>query len=112
MLPMQALEVGQLREFAAAEPATLLLDVREPWETARAAIRLPGVASLAIPMQQVPARLAEIDLQQSVVCICHHGARSAQVVAFLLRQGYPRVYNLAGGVDAWSALVDPSVPRY
>ena len=49
---------------------------------------------------------------QPIVCICHHGARSAQVVAFLQQQGYDDVYNLAGGVDAWSALVDPSVPRY
>lgn len=109
---MQALDAQRLRDFAAAEPATLLLDVREPWETALAAIHLPGATTLRIPMRELPARLHEIDRSQSVVCICHHGARSAQVVAFLLRQGYPRVYNLAGGVDAWSALVDPAVPRY
>ncbi|HEX7441134.1 MAG TPA: rhodanese-like domain-containing protein, partial [Caldimonas sp.] len=46
------------------------------------------------------------------VCICHHGARSAQVVAFLERQGFESVYNLAGGIDAWSLQVDPEVPRY
>lgn len=109
---MHDLNVQRLRDFAAADPATLLLDVREPWETALAPLALPGVPTLAIPMREVPARLGEIDRSQSVVCICHHGARSAQVVAFLLRQGYPRVYNLAGGVDAWSALVDPAVPRY
>jgi rhodanese-related sulfurtransferase len=55
---------------------------------------------------------AKVDAAQPVACICHHGARSAQVVAFLLRQGYPRVYNLAGGVDAWSTQVDRAVPRY
>ncbi|MBX3636143.1 MAG: sulfurtransferase [Rubrivivax sp.] len=109
---MHELTVQRLRDFAAAEPATLLLDVREPWETALAPLRLPGVGGLQIPMRDLPARLAEIERSQSIVCICHHGARSAQVVAFLLRQGYPRVYNLAGGVDAWSALVDPAVPRY
>jgi rhodanese-related sulfurtransferase len=109
---MHELHVQRLRDFAAADPATLLLDVREPWETALAPLALPGVAALAIPMHEVPARLDEIDRSKSIVCICHHGARSSQVVAFLLRQGYPRVYNLAGGVDAWSALVDPAVPRY
>ena len=63
--------------------------------------------------QRLPAeRLAELDPAQPVVCICHHGARSAQVVAFLERQGFAAVYNLAGGVDAWSGEVDPAVPRY
>jgi len=47
-----------------------------------------------------------------IVCICHHGVRSAQVVAFLDRLGFDSAYNLAGGIDAWSQLVDPGVPRY
>jgi rhodanese-related sulfurtransferase len=63
-------------------------------------------------MNDIPARLAELDPAQPVVCICHHGARSAQVVAFLERQGFDAVYNLAGGSDAWSLQVDSSVPRY
>jgi rhodanese-related sulfurtransferase len=109
---MQSLQPGQLQDFVAGETGAVLLDVREPWEIARARIRLPGATALDIPMNQLPARLAEIDRAQSVVCICHHGARSAQVVAYLLHLGYPRVYNLAGGVDAWSTLVDRAVPRY
>jgi rhodanese-related sulfurtransferase len=63
-------------------------------------------------MQTVPQRLDELAEVQPIVCICHHGMRSAQVVAFLQRQGHAQVYNLAGGVDAWSAQVDPAVPRY
>lgn len=109
---MQTLRVDELKAFLAAEPQALLLDVREPWEVQTARIELPGARTLNLPMQEVPQRLAEIDDTQPVVCICHHGARSAQVVAFLLRQGHERAYNLAGGVDAWSALVDPHVPRY
>jgi rhodanese-related sulfurtransferase len=109
---MESLHVEQLGRFVAAEPTALLLDVREPWEVALASIRLPGTPALDIPMNQVPGRLAEIDAAQPVVCICHHGMRSAQVVAFLLQRGYPRVYNLAGGIDAWSSHVDPAVPRY
>ena len=57
-------------------------------------------------------RLAELDPAQPILCICHHGMRSAQVVAFLERAGFDSVYNLAGGIDAWSARVDPAVPRY
>jgi rhodanese-related sulfurtransferase len=109
---MESLQVTELKDFAVREPDTLLLDVREPWEVALARIDLPGVARLDMPMHTVPARVAELNRSQPIVCICHHGARSAQVVAFLLRQGHARVYNLAGGVDAWSSQVDSAVPRY
>jgi rhodanese-related sulfurtransferase len=109
---MQSLQVGQLQAFAAATPEALLLDVREPWEVALARVELPGLLQRHVPMQQIPARLAELDPSQPVVCICHHGVRSAQVVAFLQRQGHAHAYNLDGGIDAWSALVDPAVPRY
>ncbi len=93
-------------------PAPLLLDVREPWEFALAAIRIEGLQTLSMPMSRVPERLAELAPAQPVVCICHHGARSAQVVAFLERQGFQAAYNLAGGIDAWSLQVDTTVPRY
>ena len=112
---MQSLSVDQLRAFAAVEPRTLLLDVREPWEVQLARIQLPQVATLHIPMNDIPQRLEELDAldtSQPVVCICHHGVRSAQVVAFLQHRGHPRVYNLAGGLDAWSTEVDPAIPRY
>jgi len=97
---------------AARAMPLLLLDVREPWEVALAAISLPGATSLQVPMRELPARLGELDPAQPVVCICHHGARSAQVVAFLERMGFASAYNLAGGIDAWSRDVDPGVPRY
>jgi rhodanese-related sulfurtransferase len=97
---------------AAGAPVPLLLDVREPWEFERAAIRIDGLETRLVPMNSIPARIDELDPLQPVVCICHHGARSAQVVAFLERQGFEAVYNLAGGVDAWSQQVDPRVPRY
>lgn len=97
---------------AAGAPTPLLLDVREPWEFALAAIRIDGIETRLMPMNSVPQNVGELDPVQPVVCICHHGARSAQVVAFLERQGFEAVYNLAGGIDAWSAEVDPAVPRY
>ena len=97
---------------AAGATLPLLLDVREPWEFALAAIRIEGLETRLMPMNSVPAELARLDPAQPVVCICHHGARSAQVVAFLERQGFEAVYNLAGGIDAWSVQVDAAVPRY
>jgi rhodanese-related sulfurtransferase len=90
----------------------LLLDVREPWEAQLARISIPGVSEKLLPMGEIPARFEELDPLQPVVAYCHHGMRSLQVVAFLQRQGFDSVYNLAGGIDAWSQEVDPGVPRY
>ncbi len=109
---MLSLHVEQLSAWVSSHPGAQLLDVREGWEVQLARIELPGAACLHVPMQQIPERLTELDPAQPVVCICHHGARSAQVVAFLQRQGHTQVYNLAGGVDAWSTQVDRAVPRY
>jgi rhodanese-related sulfurtransferase len=109
---MLSLRVDELKAFAATTPDALLLDVREGWEVATARLELAALEFRHVPMHELPARLDELDPSQPVVCICHHGARSAQVVAFLQRQGHTQAYNLDGGIDAWSALVDPSVPRY
>ncbi|MEJ6007508.1 rhodanese-like domain-containing protein [Paucibacter sp. AS339] len=104
--------VGELRTLCQSAQPPLLLDVREPWEAQLASIRVDGVRSLLMPMGQVSARFEELDPTQPVVCYCHHGVRSLQVVAFLQRAGFESVYNLAGGIDAWSNEVDPAVPRY
>ncbi len=86
----------------------LLLDVREDAERATAAI-LP---SIHIPMNEIPYRLAEIPRDKEVIVYCHHGARSELVAGYLEGEGYAHVANLSGGIDAWSAYVDPKVPRY
>lgn len=109
---MNQIAVMDLREQLAAVPGALLLDVREPWEAALARIELEGLEQRLIPMGQIASRLSELDPVQPIVCYCHHGMRSQQVVAFLAHQGFEFVYNLAGGIDAWSREVDPSVPRY
>jgi rhodanese-related sulfurtransferase len=111
MKQLSARELLALGHARGAAPP-LLVDVREPWELELAAIRIEGLRALHIPMNSIPERLSELDASQPVVCICHHGARSAQVVAFLERQGFESVYNLAGGIDAWSLQVDAGVPRY
>lgn len=109
---MNSLRVQDLEDAVRARPGTVLLDVREPWETALAAIELDGAHTLRLPLSRLASSVDEIPRSQPVVCICHHGVRSAQVVAFLLRAGWADVYNLEGGVDAWSCQVDPAVPRY
>jgi rhodanese-related sulfurtransferase len=91
-----------------ARPAPLLLDVREPWEVEHCA--LEGI--VAVPMAEIPARAHELDSEREVVCICHHGMRSQRVAMFLAQQGFGKVYNLSGGVDAWAMRVAPGMPRY
>lgn len=107
MKPISAADLASWLADGTRTPP-LLLDVREPWETKICAI----AGSQPMPMQQVPAQFNSIDPQQSVICVCHHGGRSAQVAMFLQRQGYEDVYNLTGGVDAWARQVDPSMPVY
>jgi len=109
---MQQLHPADVQALVDAGPAPLLLDVREAIEFRFAAIRLPGLQTLHMPMNEVPQRIAELDPAQPILCICHHGMRSAQVVAYLERAGFVSVYNLAGGIDAWSQHVDPALPRY
>lgn len=109
---MKALHPTDALDLLRAQPDAVLLDVREGWEVAQARVALPEAQQLHLPMATVPANLTRIPRTQPVVCLCHHGMRSAQVVAFLMRQGYDSVYNLAGGIEAWSRLVDPQVPRY
>lgn len=85
-----------------------LLDVREAWEFETA--RIEG--SRLIPMDEVRARLSELDHTAGTVVICHHGGRSAQVSLFLEREGFSQIHNLTGGVDAWARSIDPSMPTY
>jgi len=90
----------------------LLLDVREPAEWQAASVRAEGAELLQMPMMSVPPRLHELDPGRPVAVLCHHGGRSMQVAMFLQQHGFERVANVAGGIDAWSLQVDPSVPRY
>jgi rhodanese-related sulfurtransferase len=86
----------------------VLLDVREPWEFQTAHIE----GARLVPMNEVAARVSELDPDADLVVICHLGGRSMQVAMFLEKQGFARVHNLAGGVDAWAKTVDPAMPVY
>lgn len=85
----------------------VLLDVREPHE-----FEIANLGGVLIPVRDVEARAGELDRERATVVLCRNGVRSAQVVAFLQRAGFEKVWNLRGGIKAWSDDVDPSVPKY
>jgi len=107
---MQTITAPELAMWLADEnrPKPVLLDVREPWEFQTCHI----AGSVPIPMNSIPERLQELEEDASIVCICHHGARSMSVAAFLERNGFTQVTNLTGGVHAWALQVDNSMPTY
>ena len=89
-----------------------LVDVREPYEIELAA--LPGFA--AFPLSEFPEWSGEIDARldrdKETLVLCHHGVRSAQMCKWLAEQGFTNVKNIVGGIDAYSMVVDRTVPRY
>ncbi|MBX6763513.1 MAG: molybdopterin-synthase adenylyltransferase MoeB [Rubrobacteraceae bacterium] len=84
-----------------------VLDVREPHEYAVANIGAP-----LIPLGELPERLAELDRDRPLAVHCKSGARSARAVKLLRDAGFENVYNVKGGINAWSEEIDPSVPKY
>jgi rhodanese-related sulfurtransferase len=101
-------------EFAARWPSyatgedVVLLDVREHDELAIAAVD----GARHIPMREVPARIGDLDSGKPLVVMCHSGGRSRRVAEFLQGNGFTIVFNLKGGIDAWSTQIDSRVPRY
>ena len=100
--------VEELKRRRDAGAPLVLLDVREPQEYEIARI---GGARL-IPLGELPDRLAELNEDAELVVHCHSGMRSARAVQFLRQHGFNKAVNLAGGIDAWSERIDPSVPQY
>src|ERR1700733_11295270 len=92
------IKVADLKILRDKKAAHVLLDVREPDEYALC--KIPG--SLLIPLGELPARFSELPKDKEIIVHCHHGGLSAQAVNFLAEQGFEKVKNLAGGIDAWS----------
>ena len=95
------------RRLDSHDPITVV-DVRDPWEVQ--ICRLEN--SLHMPMEEIPFRIDELNPEDEFVVICHQGVRSAAICDWMERQGYLRVKNLAGGLDAWARTVDPTMRRY
>ena len=102
------LEVDRRWPEGQRESAVVLLDVREPEELEQAAL----TGACHIPMRQVPERLDELPKDRPIVVFCHAGGRSRRVAQFLAANGFEQVFNLDGGIDAWSRTVDERVGRY
>jgi adenylyltransferase/sulfurtransferase len=101
------LSVKELKKKMDAGEDIYIIDVREPFE-----YQIAQIGGKLIPQNDVPQRLAEIDRDREVIVQCKSGGRSQRIAEFLHQAGYPRVLNLAGGITAWSAEIDPSVPKY
>ncbi|MGQ9896032.1 MAG: rhodanese-like domain-containing protein [Acidobacteriota bacterium] len=108
MADIEQITATELAQRLAADETVQLLDVRENWEYAFN--RIPG--SRFYPMSQLPTWATELDRTREYIIYCHHGIRSMQVCTYLRSQGFTRLVNLIGGIDAWSREVDPAVPLY
>ena len=112
MLPFE-IPVQQAKELldqhAQSQPRVRLIDVREPWEAQLASI--PG--SELIPMNEFASRAhQELDPEEHLLIMCKVGGRSLSVTNWLRQQGFEKAQSVAGGIDAWSRQIDPSIPRY
>ena len=105
---VKQLSVRELSERLKTNQPGVILDVREPWETSVAS--LPG--TLNIPMGEITQRSNELPDDQDIIVLCHHGIRSQQVAYYLNNLGFENLYNLSGGIAAWSRDVDPNTPVY
>jgi rhodanese-related sulfurtransferase len=86
----------------------LFVDVREKWEFETSWIE----NAVLVPMREIPSNLAKFEEADNIVLFCHHGIRSLDAAAWLRSQDIPGAKSMAGGIDRWSAEIDPKVPRY
>ena len=107
MKTISASELAAWLADSTREPP-LLLDVREPWEQQICCIG----GSEPVTMAELRTRFTVPDGARPIVCLCHHGWRSAYATMFLQGQGFEDVYNLTGGIDAWARQIDPHMARY
>lgn len=103
---MSALQLQEYLHQASTQPR--LIDVREPWEFQTCRIQ----GSELIPMRQIPTSMNELDPDQEMVIICHHGIRSRSVAAYLADNDFTHIINLSGGIDEWARTVDLNMPQY
>ncbi len=103
---MPEISVQELHALRAANADFMILDVRDPWE-----YQERNLGGHLIPLKELPDRLNELDKNQQIIVHCQMGGRSSRATAFLLEQGFKKVFNLRGGIQAWAMEIDPSMPR-
>lgn len=105
---MKQITPEELNEYLDGGNTPLILDVRESWEYEICHID----NSLHISMSEVISRIDELNPDDEIIVMCHHGGRSQQVGNYLETQGFKNIINLAGGIDAWAKSIDPSMKQY
>ena len=105
---MKEKTVSELKSMMDSGADFQLIDVREPHEFKYANI----THSVLIPLNQIPNRINELNKDDEIVVICHHGMRSQQAANYLVQSGFKNIANLTGGIDDWSCNADSSVRRY
>ena len=106
--PVPEITCAELKQKIDSKKSFVLVDVREPHEYQISKI----TGSTLIPLGEIAKRWQEIPQDQEIVLQCKAGIRSAKALLFLQQQGYKKLLNLKGGIDAWSEEIDPSLPRY
>jgi rhodanese-related sulfurtransferase len=101
------IEPRALKQKLDAGEDVFILDVREPHE-----YQICNLGGYLIPPSELPRRVHQLDSARTIVAHCRSGLRSADAVDFLRKAGFRKVWNLKGGILAWSDQVDPSVPKY
>lgn len=104
---MKEITVQELKEMMDAQADFQLIDVREEMEYDHC-----NIGGELIPMGSVMAHLDKIAKDKKVVIHCKSGGRSGTIVQMLTAQGYHNLYNLKGGILAWSDQIDPTIPKY
>jgi rhodanese-related sulfurtransferase len=107
-MSVAVLTAPELRDRLDADMPPTMIDVREHQELALAHIE----GALHMPLNELEGAIRVLDRHAEYVVICHHGIRSAQAASAMAEQGFTRVSNLLGGIDAWACEVDPTVSRY
>ncbi|GAB4576122.1 MAG: molybdopterin-synthase adenylyltransferase MoeB [Anaerolineae bacterium] len=106
--PVRGITVDEVKARLDAGDNLILLDVREPLEWQISHVD----GALCIPKAEVLAHLDELPQDRDIVVFCKTGIRSADVIRVLQARGYSRLYNMAGGINAWARQIDPSQPIY
>lgn len=105
---IKSISPSEAKSLMSKNTSLKLIDVREPWEHNIARIE----NSELIPLRDLPKNLHKFEPNFSYIVYCHHGSRSFYACAYLIQQGFKDVYNLEGGIDAWSSYVDNKIPKY
>lgn len=105
---IQQISATQLKAMRESGATFELVDVRTEWERSVAKIEGSNLLDQALHDRL----MSQDDRSGPIVFYCHHGMRSQSAAGYFLQHGFTNLYNVDGGIDAWSTLVDPSVPRY